>query len=148
MVKWLQETPKTTTIRVNFRHVSVATVKAHILKTITDLEYLPICPNIDVFQPIPEIIFIQNVDGNLISQHENKEVIVDVPCGVSVLRGAHVYAIGVLAMEPNTNVGDIVNIFAGIFYKYATGITKMRTNHNNYPVCLYENSKERDSISL
>lgn len=89
-------------------------MKAHILKTVIDLEYLPSCPEIDTFQPIPEIILIRNIDEKPCQlNHQNKEIIVDVPCGVAVLRGSHIYAPGVLAMEPNTQVDEIVNIFAG-----------------------------------
>lgn len=118
MAKWLQETPKTTSIRVNCHHASAEAVKVHILKTIMDLKYIPSCPKIDIFQPIPEIILIHHIDANVLCERnqENKEVIVDVPCGKAVLRGSHIFAAGVLAMEPNTNVEDIVNIFIGILH--------------------------------
>lgn len=90
MVEWLQKTPKTTTIRVNLLHISSAKVKTHIIKTIVDLEYLPVCPEIDIFQPIPEILLIRNIDEKFVNYRPNeqlKEIIVDVSCGVAVLRG-------------------------------------------------------------
>lgn len=117
MVEWLQKTPKTTTIRVNLLRVSSAEVKTHILKVIMDLDYLPVSPIIEIFQPIPEIILIRNIDEKYESHQQNqqlKEIIVDVPCGVAVLRGSHIYAPGVLAMESNTQANEIVNIFTGI----------------------------------
>lgn len=117
MVEWLRETPKMTTIRVNLLRVSAAEVKAHILKTIMDLNYLPVLPEIEIFESIPEIILIRSIDEKIVNRQPNgqlKEIIVDVPCGVAVLRGSHIYAPGVLAMESNTQTDEIVNIFAGI----------------------------------
>lgn len=90
MVEWLQQTPKTTTIRVNLLRVSSENVKTHITKIIKSLEYLPICPKIEIFQPLPEILLIQNIDEKLINFQpieRCKEIVVDVSCGVAVLRG-------------------------------------------------------------
>lgn len=90
MVEWLQKTPKTTTIRVNLLRISIAKVKSHIIEAIMDLDYLPVCPEIEIFQPIPEILLIQNINEKFINSRPNeqyKEIIVDVHCGVAVLRG-------------------------------------------------------------
>lgn len=90
MVEWLQQTPKITSIRVNLLRVSSEIVKNNILKTCMDLEYLPICPKIQIFQPIPEILLIENIDEQFVNCRPNeqfKEIIVDVSCGVAVLRG-------------------------------------------------------------
>lgn len=90
MVEWLQQTPKITSIRLNLLRVSSEIVKANIIKTFMDLEYLPICPKIKIFHPIPEILLIENIDETLVNCAPNeqyKEIIVDVFCGVAVLRG-------------------------------------------------------------
>lgn len=90
MVEWLQQTPKITSIRVNLLHVSSEIVKTHVIKTLMDLEYMPICPKIDIFQPIPEVLLIQNIDEHFLDCRPNeqyKEIIVDVSCGIAVLRG-------------------------------------------------------------
>lgn len=90
MVEWLTKTPKTTTIRVNLLRISSENLKTHIIKTIMDVGYLPTCPKIDIFQSIPEILLIQNIDEKFVNDRPNeqyKEIIVDVSCGVAILRG-------------------------------------------------------------
>lgn len=116
IIEWLQKTPKTTTIRVNLLRTSTAKVKAHILRTIMESVNLPVCPEIQVFEPIPEVIFIQNIDEKFACHQpneQNKEIIVDASCAVAVLRGAHIFAVGVMAMESNTQTDEMVNVFAG-----------------------------------
>lgn len=90
LVEWLQQTPKITSIRVNLLRISSENVMNNILKTFTDWEYLPICPKVQIFQPIPEILLIENTDETFVNCRPNeqfKEIIVDVSCGVAVLRG-------------------------------------------------------------
>lgn len=53
---------------------------------------------------------------------EHKEIIVDSCCGAAVLRGAHIYAIGVLAMESGTKEGDLVNVYADLSQKCKKGL--------------------------
>lgn len=94
MVEWLQKTPKTTTIRVNLLRNSSENARNHITKAIMDLEHLIVCPKIDLFQPIPEILLIQNIDENCVNDRPNeryKEIMVDVSCGVAVLRGTQTF---------------------------------------------------------
>ncbi|KAM7359046.1 tRNA (cytosine(72)-C(5))-methyltransferase NSUN6 [Cochliomyia hominivorax] len=53
---------------------------------------------------------------------QQKEIIVDACCGAAVLRGAHIYAIGVLAMESGTKEGDLVNVYADLSQKCKKGL--------------------------
>lgn len=134
-MKWLQETPKTTTIRVNLLRTSIDEVKAFISKMLMDLKYLPNCPQVEAFEPIPEMLLIRSIDEKLISRQprsECKEIIVDVFCGAAVLRGSHIYSPGVLAMQSNTKIDEIVNIFVDI-----EGMCRKGTN------IVYESSPKR-----
>lgn len=72
---------------------------------------------VEEFEPIPEMLIIRNVDEHLINTEPRlqlKEVIIDVFCAAAILRGAHIYCPGVLAMQTNTKLDEMVNIFADI----------------------------------
>lgn len=117
LVKWLQKTPETTTIRINLLRTTIDAVKMHMKQIFDKFEYLLNFPSVEHFDSIPEMLLIRSFDENLICiapRSECKEVIVDVPCASAVLRGAHIYAPGVLAMQTNTKINEIVNIFADI----------------------------------
>lgn len=126
MIKWLQKTPKITTVRVNSLNVCTDDVVEHIQKMFEQCTYLPSVPLVECFDSIPEIIMIHSIDENLISTipcSDRKEVIVDGACGAAVLRGAHIFSPGILAMQSNTKLNEMVNIFADI-----EGLCKKGTN--------------------
>lgn len=82
-----------------------------------ELKYLPRVPEVELFASIPEMILIQSIDENAISYQpcpHHKEIIVDVSCGAAVLRGSHIYSPGVMAMQSNTKLDEIVNIYVDI----------------------------------
>lgn len=73
--------------------------------------------SIETLLDIPEVVLIKNgktaaelpaLDTTL------KEIIVDASCGAAVLRGAHIFAPGVIGMLSGTKSGEIVNVFADI----------------------------------
>lgn len=125
-MEWLQRTPKTTTIRVNLLQTSTDNVIAHISTILQQCDYLSSVPLVQRFDPLPEMIMIHSLDENsknLKPNPEWKEVIIDVSCAAAVLRGAHIFCPGVLAMQTNTKLNEIVNIFADL-----AGACKMGTN--------------------
>lgn len=79
-------------------------------------------PIISIHDRLPNVITISPVHGDAqkstgddVEANPNlKEVIVDVNCGAALLRGAHLYAPGVLAMPAQTKVNERVNIFADV----------------------------------
>ncbi|XP_055307380.1 tRNA (cytosine(72)-C(5))-methyltransferase NSUN6 isoform X2 [Sitodiplosis mosellana] len=116
LVKWLQVAPKTTTIRVNLLHTSTDNVISYILETLEKCD-LPGLPIVQRLPDIPEMIIIHSIDKNLINRLPKsgyKEIIVDVCCAAAVLRGAHIYCPGILAMQSNTKLDEMVNIFADV----------------------------------
>lgn len=112
--KWLTSTPKITTIRVN-------TLKSSQNELRRDLENVlgkyPLKPSISTLSEFPELLIIGNlkdVDKNYSCTEDAnlKEIIVDVNCGAAILRGAHIYVPGVLAMHSNTQKNELVNVYA------------------------------------
>lgn len=72
-MEWLQETPKTTTIRVNSLLISTDNVIVHILEYLKQCDYLPGLPIVQRFDPLPEIIMIHSIDKSLINTQPNPE---------------------------------------------------------------------------
>lgn len=114
LVQWLQETPKITTIRVNLLQTSTTEVQEHILRIMDECNYITCRPSVNSFDLLPEVILIGSIAQNAsptVPLEDNKEVVVDVSCAAAVLRGAHIYGPGILAMQSNTKIGEMVNIF-------------------------------------
>ncbi|KAI9207085.1 putative methyltransferase NSUN6-like protein [Polychytrium aggregatum] len=61
----------------------------------------------------PDVLYVNGV-GPLTAQPVEKEVIVDVLCGNAVLRGADVFAVGVLAAESPMKRGDRVAVYVDL----------------------------------
>ncbi|KAH9503791.1 putative methyltransferase nsun6 [Bulinus truncatus] len=75
------------------------------------------------FHPVlKDCLLIQNRGPNIIEQ-QNKEVIVDLACGMAVLRGAQVFKIGIMGAPTSLKIGDLVSVYAdldGLCLKGAT----------------------------
>lgn len=72
-------------------------------------------PAMSVHTQLPSVLSISSFDDTIPAPAENlKEIVVDVNCAASILRGAHLYAPGVLSMASNTSIGERVNVYADI----------------------------------
>lgn len=115
-MQWLCQTPKLTTIRINLNQTTPKDVEQQVLRQISMQKYLPIAPAIEYFPEIPEVLII----GNLSNQQtaapasEHKQIIVDTTCAAALLRGAHIYAPGVLGMQSGTKLNEIVDVYADV----------------------------------
>ena len=80
------------------------------------------------------IIFPINDNTNVIDKNYAgvKTVIVDALCGEAVLRGAHVYAPGVMGMLPSVEKGDEVQVYADVTGKCKRGWAKEYTEPSHY----------------
>lgn len=89
LLKWLCTTPKTTCIRINMLRTSTDDVQSLLLAAFTKNHPLCECPKISIMKEFPEVILIENLKdtNDLRSIPEGKEVIVDVTCAASILRG-------------------------------------------------------------
>lgn len=80
--------------------------------------------NVTTDPNLPEVVILSD-SKEMIANHNSKlkEVIVDKSCGAALLRGAHLYAPGVLAMQSGTKQDEIVNVFADLEGKCKKGTT-------------------------
>lgn len=116
-VEWLQRTPSITVVRVNTLRTTVDIVKKHILHVLHNDEYLTTCPAVEIVATLPEIVCIGSLDTSAYDckpRPDAKEVIVDASCGAAILRGAHIFAPGVLAMQTNTKYDEMVNVYVDL----------------------------------
>lgn len=120
-IKWLCRAPIPTSIRVNSIISSYTAIQNCIQ---LHLNKNSLTNKIDTIETMSELILIYdhtNPSTPLEIDPKRKEIIVDVHCGSSVLRGAHIYAPGVLAMQTNTKLNEIVNIFVDLNGKCKKG---------------------------
>lgn len=110
-LKWLCTTPKITTIRINTLKSCFNEIQRYINENTNDVVPVPLVMD---FATIPEILLIENWYNVPAEQCDSKEIIVDSICGAAILRGAHIYAPGVLAMQTNTKLNEMVNVYADI----------------------------------
>ncbi|XP_032310010.1 tRNA (cytosine(72)-C(5))-methyltransferase NSUN6 isoform X1 [Drosophila ananassae] len=129
LLEWLCVAPRTTTYRINTLRSTVADFKKIVLDTLVT-RYGRDAPKVYGLNSLPEVLCIDPLDSNRLNYDPDptlKEVIVDSTCGAALLRGAHIYAPGVLAMEHRTRFEELVNIFADLAGRCKRG-TAVRFN--------------------
>ncbi|KAK3919598.1 tRNA (cytosine(72)-C(5))-methyltransferase NSUN6 [Frankliniella fusca] len=118
---WRRRAPKFTTFRVNSLVTSpllfAETLKEKLAELSVARESAGLessVPHIWLNPKFPEVVAFGSwaLNGEL-PQHE-LEVIVDPACGAAVLRGANVFAPGVIGLLPGATIGDIVSVYANI----------------------------------
>lgn len=97
LLNWLETCPRHTCIRVN-THKTTAEAVSQKIKNYIEQE-IGRAPILSMEAKMPEVILIHNWDKSSLdlSQYEG-QVIVDSICGEFVLKGAPIYAPGILAM--------------------------------------------------
>ncbi|EDW95570.2 tRNA (cytosine(72)-C(5))-methyltransferase NSUN6 [Drosophila yakuba] len=126
LLEWLCLTPKVTTYRVNTLRCSVDAFRKKIEEKLA-ARYGVKSPRVYCLPNIPEMLCIDPLDSRLTKAHADsklKEIMVDSSCGAALLRGAHIYAPGVLAMECNTEREELVNVYADLDGKCKRGAVK------------------------
>ncbi|KAK7871652.1 hypothetical protein R5R35_009022 [Gryllus longicercus] len=125
LTSWLTITPKYTVYRVN--------TLAHRGEEVQDIIYKELskqavsrgldAPSVFIHEEMPEVVLMDSWDvASLNLSFQDKEVIVDIACGVAVLRGAHVFAPGIKGMSRDTASGDYVSVFADVKNKCTRGL--------------------------
>jgi len=75
--------------------------------------------SVRVHKHLSDCIVISPMDKSLLDLSPKKEeVIVDIATGQSALRGAHIFAPGIMAMAPGTINYTICMLFNSIAYNY------------------------------
>lgn len=110
-LKWLCAAPRTTTIRMNTLKGRLDEIQQHIVNNGKQTMAKPLFSD---FAAIPHVLLIENKCDAPAPECDRKEIIVDCVCGAAVLRGAHIYSPGVLAMQTNTKINEIVNVYADV----------------------------------
>ncbi|KAL7732165.1 hypothetical protein ACLKA6_010290 [Drosophila palustris] len=115
LLPWLCQTPRITTYRINTLRTNVADYKAKLQTQLGD-HYGQQAPRVFGLPELPEMLCIAPLEtaANITYDDCLKQVIVDTSCGAALLRGAHVFAPGVLAMETGTQLHEMVNVFADL----------------------------------
>ncbi|XP_055904166.1 tRNA (cytosine(72)-C(5))-methyltransferase NSUN6 [Eupeodes corollae] len=120
LLEWMCRTPSTTTYRINPLLSSITDFSAK-LQAILSTKYKN-TPKIFSINGIPEVICISKLDEvPKLPSKDLKEVMVDSSCGAAVLRGAHIFAPGVLSMQSGTKLGEMVNVFVDLEGKCKKG---------------------------
>ncbi|XP_049809806.1 tRNA (cytosine(72)-C(5))-methyltransferase NSUN6 isoform X4 [Schistocerca nitens] len=90
-------------------------------------------PQVFVHPKLPETVVVcpWNV-SELDLDVKQQEVIVDVACGIAVLRGADVFAPGVMGMQTGTQIGDIVSVFADVSKNCKKGLQCVYPDDQKY----------------
>ncbi|XP_067643312.1 tRNA (cytosine(72)-C(5))-methyltransferase NSUN6 isoform X3 [Eurosta solidaginis] len=133
---WLCRPPTVTSYRINTLQTTVSAFKQklqqilHERYTQTPMVYeIPFIPEVLCISPLPV-----NIPDFKQKQTEiQREVIVDSSCGAALLRGAHLYAPGVLAMEAGTKIDEKVLVYADLAGKCKQGTnTRYESLHKLY----------------
>eukprot|EP00088_Acartia_fossae_P047166 TRINITY_DN5111_c0_g1_i1.p1 TRINITY_DN5111_c0_g1~~TRINITY_DN5111_c0_g1_i1.p1 ORF type:complete len:447 (-),score=97.17 TRINITY_DN5111_c0_g1_i1:9-1349(-) len=123
MNSWLRKPPELTCVRVNtFKSTQQQTISALKQHLAQENDAFDIC------QVNEEIITLKTKkkfrNEVVLLEHE---VIVDVMCGLAVLRGANVFAPGILSLSPGSSDGDQVSVYADLDKKCLRGHAKVYT---------------------
>ncbi|XP_049956448.1 tRNA (cytosine(72)-C(5))-methyltransferase NSUN6 isoform X1 [Schistocerca serialis cubense] len=136
LLAWLMTTPHFTTLRVNTLKSSVKDVIAAINDALQKQceEYgIDEMPQVFVHPKLPETVVVGPWNVNELDLDiKQQEVIVDVACGIAVLRGADVFAPGVMGMQTGAQIGDIVSVFADVSKNCKKGLQCVYPDDQKY----------------
>lgn len=116
-LEWLCQAPKSTTYRVNLLKTTTNEFSKKV-KNVSESYQV----SVDTDEILPEIVLLSDDQKSVAKLNPTfKEVIVDKHGAAALLRGAHLYAPGVLAMQSGTKQDEIVNVFADLEGKCKKG---------------------------
>ncbi|XP_063624070.1 tRNA (cytosine(72)-C(5))-methyltransferase NSUN6 [Cydia splendana] len=116
---WLSQPPKYTTFRINkTREYNIKTFENYLEDQRESLKLASI-PKFYCLYPDCLVVEQWLTD---VQPSGNLEVIVDALCAVAVLRGAHVFAPGVMGLPPGCSINDKVDIYGDMEGKCKKGL--------------------------
>ncbi|XP_068633174.1 tRNA (cytosine(72)-C(5))-methyltransferase NSUN6 [Battus philenor] len=152
---WLTNSPNITTFRINkLKKFDITFLKTY-LETQSQELGIKVIPNIYILRE--DCLVVEKWPNDLVVEKSGNEVIVDVLCAAAVLKGAHVFAPGVLGLPSNIKLEERVDVYAdldgqckrGLKVKYegrklyiGTGFLKMQRYH------LFENGAQPRGIAV
>ncbi|XP_037839310.2 tRNA (cytosine(72)-C(5))-methyltransferase NSUN6 isoform X2 [Chlorocebus sabaeus] len=119
LLKHLSHPPSFTTVRVNTHLASVQHVKNLLLDELQKFNGLsiPILQHPD----LQDVLLIPVIGPRKNIKKQQCEAIVGAQCGNAVLRGAHVYAPGIVSASKFMKAGDVVSVYSDIKGKCKKG---------------------------
>nr|XP_022308807.1 putative methyltransferase NSUN6 [Crassostrea virginica] len=125
LLEKLASPPMYTTLRLNTlkhsREEMLAIITEELLKAYRDKKWDP--PHVFLHPDLEDVLLIENRGPRPIKDKE-KEVIVDVSCGMSVMRGADVFVQGILGAPTNMATGDLVSVWVDLNGRCLKGDTQ------------------------
>ncbi|CAK1580262.1 unnamed protein product [Parnassius mnemosyne] len=112
LVDWLANTPTYTTFRINkLRNFDIKNLTncLEVQRKELGSEQIP-----NFFFLKEDCLIVDRWPENVVMEKSKNEVIVDVSCATAVLRGAHVYAPGVLGLSSNCKLGEKVDVYGDL----------------------------------
>ncbi|GLV35936.1 uncharacterized protein CBL_09846 [Carabus blaptoides fortunei] len=129
LLSWLCRGPKITSIRVNTLKYDVELVRILIKIALEELARnrgKKCIPNMFKHATLKDVILVEShPEAEMDLSLQEKEIIVDAACGSAVLRGAHVFAPGVMGMLAGAELGDIVSVYADISKNCKRGLPRI-----------------------
>ncbi|KAJ8731351.1 hypothetical protein PYW07_004515 [Mythimna separata] len=112
MKAWLLQSPKYTTFRINkLKKFDSSVLETFLLAQSKELH----TTHIPEFAHIrPDCLILRQWPDEVTLEKTGMEVIVDALCAAAVLRGAHVFAPGVMGLPVNCQLGDRVDIYGDL----------------------------------
>ncbi|XP_063159616.1 tRNA (cytosine(72)-C(5))-methyltransferase NSUN6 [Candoia aspera] len=116
----LAHPPAFTSVRVNTHLASVEYVRNLLSKEIQK-QYESLSVPVLQHPELPDMLLIPVIGPRKDLQRLPNEVIVDAQCGSAVLRGAHVYAPGIISASKFMKAGSVVSVYSDIEGKCKRG---------------------------
>ncbi|XP_060104381.1 tRNA (cytosine(72)-C(5))-methyltransferase NSUN6 isoform X1 [Heteronotia binoei] len=116
----LSHPPAFTTVRVNTHLASVEHIRSLLSEEISK-QYKGFSVPLLQHPKLPDILLIPIIGPRKDLQELTNQVIVGSQCGNAVLRGAHVYAPGIISTSKLMKAGDVVSVYSDIEGKCKRG---------------------------
>ncbi|XP_073956961.1 tRNA (cytosine(72)-C(5))-methyltransferase NSUN6 isoform X3 [Choristoneura fumiferana] len=127
---WLAQPPKYTTFRINRMKIfDIEVFKQFLEKQREDLHILE-APTF--YCLTADCLVVEQWPVDVKPENNNSEVIVDAMCGAAVLRGAHVFAPGVMGLPAGCSINDKVNIYGDLEGKCKKGLKVVYTGKKQF----------------
>uniref|UniRef100_A0A8C5RCZ6 NOP2/Sun RNA methyltransferase 6 n=1 Tax=Laticauda laticaudata TaxID=8630 RepID=A0A8C5RCZ6_LATLA len=123
----LAHPPAFTSVRVNTHLGSVEYVR-HLLSKEIQKQYENLSVPVLQHPELPDMLLIPVLGPRKDLQRLPNEVIVDAQCGSAVLRGAHVYAPGIISSSKFMKAGSMVSVYSDIEGKCKRGAKEFSGN--------------------
>lgn len=126
--------PAYTTLRINSLESNKDEIFQHIQREISKIykDRDRDDPVMYIHPKLSEVIVIESRGPNYHHERSDKEVIVDLACGMAVLRGADIFVQGIMGAPTGMQVGDKVSVYSDVDGQCKKGLIKPFTGKKIY----------------